>query len=352
VLLLVAPPPEPSHQGRPLSAWVRELSSPDEAEVSRALGTLAAMGPAARPALPGLIELAFEEKSDRVFVRPLTRVAIGKVGLPSPEELAARLKGAREGGTLEERLLLVRMLYLHGAAARPAKALLIEEMKKEEPRGADEPALTRKRRIAAAGAVGHIGVAALPELIEAGAQEVGRTQGSDSRHFAQAISLLGEGAVPTLARTLDGGTRDEKRFAAMALGHLGASAAGALDALRQAEASGDEDLARGASISLNQIDMYLDRLRRAVLVVGTGAAGPLPALMSATLARGRLRERARAEMRATPPPPTAERGVPRLEWKWFLLAAAGLTLGVWILVRRSYLTKHWPAGRGTESRER
>jgi hypothetical protein len=73
VALLIAhaaPSPVPTHQGRPLSAWINDLSSPDDADALQAIAALSVMGRAARPAVPALANIAFVHHRPRPALRP------------------------------------------------------------------------------------------------------------------------------------------------------------------------------------------------------------------------------------------------------------------------------------------
>ncbi len=80
VLALTAPPaaPEPSHDGKPLTAWVEQLNDPKISVRIAAIQAIGAMGPDAKAAVPSLVLALKVDESDEV--RTAAAVALGKMG--------------------------------------------------------------------------------------------------------------------------------------------------------------------------------------------------------------------------------------------------------------------------------
>lgn len=298
LVLAVAPPIEPIHQGRSLSAWIADLDSGDEAKVARAVGALAALGPAARPALPGLVELAFSTARDKHLVRHLAVVAVRRVGLPRVEEIASQLAQEQLSGYTPRRRHLLRLLYLHGAAAAPASSLLLEELKcrpgcvvtTQKKFTPEQEAEARERRILIAGTFSQIGPVAMPVLVEAGAWAVQHAQRAGLTLLADLVGLYRDRAVPGLIEALDSGRPWDQRFAAVALERLGANGAGAVSALRRLEKGTDEGLVRIVREAREEIEERVFPIR-VTGVLGVATSGQLPAVLASVVVPDRAPQR-------------------------------------------------------------
>jgi HEAT repeat protein len=79
---------EPVSRGRPLSAWIADLKAAAPATRNAAAYEIASLGPAAKPAVPALIEALDDPKATVRF--PVT-VALGEIG-PDAAAAVPRLK--------------------------------------------------------------------------------------------------------------------------------------------------------------------------------------------------------------------------------------------------------------------
>ncbi|MFM7151351.1 MAG: hypothetical protein ACKO23_16060, partial [Gemmataceae bacterium] len=236
--LAMIPGEDPVHQGRPLPEWIKDLQADDETTISRAVGALTAMGPAARPAVPALVELAFDDRADRELVKSLVRPALRRIGLPRPEEVAGSLSSAQD---LERRRLL-RTLFLQAPECQPVVKTLIGEIR----RTGSEPIAGQCRMLAAA-TLRRVGPTALPEVIAAGGQA---SSSATQRDFSTVISLFGEAAIPELLRQADNSPESTRLFALRSLGDLGIRGVSALPALRDLESGPLSKPARQARLAI------------------------------------------------------------------------------------------------------
>lgn len=300
VIVLAAPPPsEPTHQGRPLSAWVGDLASPDEATALKAIHATAAMGKAARSATPHLVTLGFVTGRDRERLRTPARDALKQIRLPSVEELMARLP--MTSGT--DRLLLLRLLALHGPNASPATKLLIVEVRHH---GWDPTKLTRDHveiSTTARTALEQIGAPAVGELLEAGIQAEHEGRGQDTLLLAGILTRIGEPAILALSSALSSETHIARWFAVKGLGTAANSGRiSALGPLRQAARSSDPIVRRYAREMLENVERFLPFYALAAEAASAVAAGAAGSLHGTT---GLLRIPGIDAEPAPPPPPPA-----------------------------------------------
>src|SRR5438552_2626168 len=86
-VLFVAPPTQ-----RPLEAWLEDVRSGDPPRQLAACRALAAKGPAARPALPDVLDLLFRQAALEPAVRQEARRAARAIGLAPVDELVRTLQ--------------------------------------------------------------------------------------------------------------------------------------------------------------------------------------------------------------------------------------------------------------------
>ena len=91
--LPAADPPEPSHDGKTLTAWVAKLTDDKPAVRLAAVEAIGAIGPDAKAAVPPLLLALKRDESEEV--RAASAEALGKMGSaaePAARSLAAVLK--------------------------------------------------------------------------------------------------------------------------------------------------------------------------------------------------------------------------------------------------------------------
>ena len=85
---------QPSYLGGETADWVAALKSSDSLERRLAAHALAEIGPAARDAVPALIETLRDPES---FVRVWAAAALARVEPENPDTIAALVAGTRDG---------------------------------------------------------------------------------------------------------------------------------------------------------------------------------------------------------------------------------------------------------------
>jgi len=88
------PDSDSAFEGRPVQAWLDDLSSQDRATVQEAMGVLGTMGPANEDAVP---ELAKALQDPDPMVRAGAARALGRIG-PAARPALSALESATEGG--------------------------------------------------------------------------------------------------------------------------------------------------------------------------------------------------------------------------------------------------------------
>jgi len=286
------------------------LADRDQAVRLRALESLAALGPAAAPAIPALGEAIVREPPR---LRRAAALALSKIGEPAAPFLAEMLGDNRPA----VREAAASALGLMGGAARSAVDALARALSDDSPRVREAaglalaglgpqaaqalPALTAAlkdpeqgvraaaikalaaigpaakeaagalldlmacgsalERESAAEALGRIGTSAAPLLIPA-------VSSADERmkdHLVMALSRMGAPVAPFLIEALKGPEKKVRAVAVEALAGLGPEALPALELLTALVADEDRELSSAAALALGRI--------------GPNAAPAVPALM-------------------------------------------------------------------------
>jgi len=222
VLLLAALPlcalhaeEEPTYEGKTVSEWIEALKDEDKDVRSGAAEALGEIGPAAKPAVPALIEALGDEDS-RV---PVFAAALVKIGADAVPALVVALKENKR----QVRPWAASILARIGPDARAAIPALVEALRdgRKEVRWGAAHAL---------GGIDPAARAATPAL-----REALKDQDRDVR--AAAASALGkvgpdaEAAVPALIQALKDDDQGVRKAAAKALAKIGPDAKAAISAL-------------------------------------------------------------------------------------------------------------------------
>jgi HEAT repeat protein len=218
---------------------IGELQSPDPVARFRGAQALRELGPAAKPALPHLVEAL---KDEHPYVRVEAARALVALGITKAEvaPLVERLGPADP----EVGLLVAEALAGLGEPAVPALLKVLG--------GKDERA--RRGALVAVGLLGRHAAAAVPDLLDLLA-----TDDPAARKLAgEALRRSAPWArdyVPEILDRLRFGKPEVRWAAASVLARIGPAAKGAVEALKEMRAEGDEQLASAAAEALARIDV-------------------------------------------------------------------------------------------------
>jgi HEAT repeat protein len=223
-------PPAAAQSTEEVAALLEQLKSGKPAAQSRALASLAALGPDAKESIPPLIDTLGHETAGFAVTQALGR--IGSAAVPA-------LVKALRSDNARVRANAAAALKSMGPAARDAVPGLMEVVKKDRGTRTDAvaqpPALPRIQAIGALAQIGPAARDAVPVLIDV-LKEKDALDGARIE-AAVALGLIGPDAgeaVPVLAAVIQG---PETKFsplrlhAATALGQIGPAAKEAVPAL-------------------------------------------------------------------------------------------------------------------------
>ncbi|MBL7133421.1 MAG: DUF1287 domain-containing protein [Phycisphaerae bacterium] len=221
---------------------IRAITDNDEDERVRmhAASALVEMGPQAAEATPALIQ-ALKQRNEPVA--KWAAQVLGEIG-PAAKDAVPALIDALKGGDWEMRCCAAEALGRIGPGAKAAVPALIDVLK-----GGDWDV-----RYYAAGALGRIGPAAkaaVPALEEALKDKDGNVRYA----AAAALARLGlpDRGLPVLIALLKGKSSILGKYAAMALGEIGAPAKAAIPALKEALEDREADVRYAATDALKKI---------------------------------------------------------------------------------------------------
>jgi HEAT repeat protein len=210
--LLTAPPaPEPTHDGKPLSHWVRQFERGGD-DAWPAADAIGAIGPPAASVVPILVKAL---KDDHYWIaRPLARIGVAAV---------PALKEALRHGDPSVRARAAEALEQMGPEGRTAVPALVARLR-------DKDARVRGAAACALMALAPDAEAAIPALIAA----LGSEDEAVRFWAAGALGRIGakaKAAVPALAAALGSPEETLRRQAVMALGGIGPEAKSAIPQL-------------------------------------------------------------------------------------------------------------------------
>jgi len=177
---------EPVYQGKTLKEWIKALQEGDLSARLQALRALGEMGPKASPAVPILIR-TLEDKN--LSVGSMAQITLVRIGKPAMPALLEVFKDQSRDGLVRTRA--VHIIGSIGADATEAIPDLIKAL------GEDSIASS------ASTALGDMGKAALPSILEALKSEDKETQAGAARALGQ-MGPEAEEAIPILRRALKG----------------------------------------------------------------------------------------------------------------------------------------------------
>ena len=243
--------PKKKKEGQPKLDGLKALQHADPKVRYRAAQTLAELGPSAKFAVPALREALGDKNA---LVRVKVAEALWKIDkTPTVTLLPVLLKVLREGN-VEARTAAPPVIVLFGIKAKTALPGLVEAL---EDRQLDV-------KLAAVTALGDLG----PIAKDTASDLLRLTRDTDfvvlEPFVGAALANLGDGAIPTLTKTLASKIPERRRLAAYALGAMGPNAAPAAP-----------ELAKGL-----QDDEPAQRVlaARALGKIGAAAKGTLPLL--------------------------------------------------------------------------
>jgi HEAT repeat protein len=265
---------------------LRSLHDDDEGTRARVIDLLARMGPAAAPAVPGLIRRLRDEgteECDGEYLRKKVISALGRIGKQAVKHLLPLLIDP----VPHVRGRATKVLGVIGSAAAEALPELIKLLADDNK--ADGDFLSRN----AGDAIRSLGPVALPSLIQL--LKASRTIHSDQQslriHAAWVLRDIGgtaEAAVPELIRMLQADWHREREAAANALGKIGPAAIAAVPHLLPLLANDQDDgraaaealggIGRGAILDLIPLLKDANPLVRAHAAEALGLVGPDAAL--------------------------------------------------------------------------
>jgi HEAT repeat protein len=244
----------------------------------QALMTLAAIGEAAKPAAPQIIEKL--ERDDFGGVRYAAAFALGKINAGTASDPA--LKRSMESD--DPMLAMISAWALAKAhpddaqIAEKASALIVNGLKSEDPQVQSAAA----RALADSNLSSEFTAPALEEALEKASPQV-------VAHAMQAFAALGERAVPRVVRGLQ--SEKLRKYAAQILAQIGPDATAAVPALIETLKTADPETRREVHFAL--------------AAIGPGAGAAVPSLLeslksedddikySATYALGKIGEQAK-----------------------------------------------------------
>jgi HEAT repeat protein len=203
-------PAEGTFDGQPAAFWIGQLASEDEHARRRAAYAIGRIGPAAKAAVPTLVELLEDRHGE---VRWYALYALGRVGPASAEAVPTIIKSMQDKNNDKDFRHNGALALGHiGPQAKAGEPLLLAVLKSGDP----------TYRVRAAGALWRISQRpeAIPALLDV------LRQGSGDAAYQAAMSLLEFGpdaktAIPDLVTSLKSPDPDVRRAAAKVLGTLG-----------------------------------------------------------------------------------------------------------------------------------
>lgn len=225
---------------RVMPVVLRNLRKAEGCNPETACDVVSKVGPAARDAVPRLVELLKEEDYDLLWAAADALAAIGRDAEPAIPALARLLE--HESGTVGS-----SAAHALGEIGRPAFPAVFHVLKTGAPRAQEFAA-------DALGRLGEAALEALPSLVRL----LDRSR-DEPEFFCWILLAIGEidpeeAGAERLASLLDEGLASSMRArAAAALGRLGPDAAPALSALKKAARDGDEKIAQAARTALDRI---------------------------------------------------------------------------------------------------
>jgi HEAT repeats len=229
---------EPRYKNRPLHYWVKLLRSEDEKQVKEAGEAIEAIGPAARAAVPVLMELLEDHCPDyQIFAAEL----LGKIG-PDAKAAVPALIGLVESKEYNVRVNAIWTLKSIGPGARAAVPTLLKFLHRSGVEVGDV-AITLAR-------IGP-GEKIVPELVQAI-----RTENSHKLALIEALAKIGPEAVPALVEFLGKNDATVREVAADQLAGMGPSAKTAVPALLPLLKDKDPKVRLAAAQALWEIEKH------------------------------------------------------------------------------------------------
>jgi HEAT repeat protein len=203
--------------GRPISAWAKDLKQTDGKLRGKASAAVVKLGPEAKPLVPTLNLLLKNESIELRITGALTIGRLGPVAKDAIPGLVANLKDPNQ----RVRLAIIGALGSMGDDAKPALPALREAI-------AQDPAPETEAAIL--DALGKIGPVAVPVVFEL----IRGSEGSLKQALGDVLAEIGKGSVDPILPGLKNADAKVREAVAYALWKLGPRARPALDSLGEA----------------------------------------------------------------------------------------------------------------------